>query len=396
MTGRNRRRRATIGMGLATAALLVVAAACTPLKQPAPAPPPPPPPGPATAPTQFCGASFSNPSQYKNNFHGLTHAGTGWLSTDAFVPAQNTDNTTAWWMADTINGTLSGHSVAAPKLTHNSLVVQQGSCLRPKVGGTATQPIDLIPKQGSEWFWPGSSIADGTTMYVFGWTAVPDPNAPAGFQYRITGTAVAKFAMPSLDYLGRTQLSTMSSNEDVPWGVRAFKGSDGFVYLYGTAKIKDPNTLLGLRAEVYVARTTIANLQNQALWEFWTATGWAQGGSPVPMLFVDENGLPTGGPLAQPSVVASGSGYLAASLDVDGFNQVGAWTSTAPQGPWQRAGVVANHTPESSGQLSYDGRIADLPGAGLTVVYNVNDAENNLNNVDLYGGRFVAPAISIP
>jgi hypothetical protein len=369
----------------------VVVAACEPVKPPPPPPPPPPP-----APTQFCGASFGSPSQYQNSFHNLTHAGTGWLSADAYVPAQNTNGTTAWWMADTINGTLSGHSVAAPTFTHNSLVQQAGGCLTPRVGGSSTQPVDLIPQQSGQWFWPSSSIADGGTMYVFGWTAVPDPNAPAGFQFRTTGTAMARFAMPNLDYLGRTQLSTMSSNADVPWGVRAFKGSDGFVYLYGTAKVSDPTSPLGLRGKAYVARTTIANLANRAAWEFWTATGWAQGGSPVPMPFVDQNGLPTDAPLAQPSVVPNGTGYLAASLDVDGFHQVGAWTSTAPQGPWRRAGIVANHTPESSGQLSYDGRIADLPGAGRTVVYSVNDAQNNTQNVDLYGGRFVPPAISIP
>jgi hypothetical protein len=398
MRGRDHRRRATIGMGLAIAALVVVAAACTPLKQPAPAPapgPPPPPPGPPPAPTQFCGASFGSPSQYKNSFHNLTHAGTGWLSADAFVPAPNTNGTTAWWMADTINGTLSGHSVATPTVASNSLVEQAGSCLTPRVGGTATQPVDLIPRQSGQWFWPGSSFADGGTMYVFGWTAVPAPGPP-GFGYRITGTAMARFAMPSLDYLGRTQLSTMSSNEDVPWGIRTFKGSDGFVYLYGTAKISDSSSPLGLRAEVYVARATIANLGNQAAWEFWTAIGWSQVGPRVPMLFVDQSGLPTDAPLAQPSVVPNGTGYLAVSLDVDGFGQLGAWTSTAPQGPWQRAGVVASHTPESSGQLSYDGRIADLPGAGRTVVYSVNDPENNTENVDLYGGRFVPPAIPIP
>jgi len=90
------------------------------------------------------------------------------------------------------------------------------------------------------------------------------------------------------------------------------------------------------------------------------------------------------------------NGYLAASLDVDGFTQVGAWTSTVPQGPWQRAGVVATNTPQSSGQLAYDGRMANLPGAGWTVVYGVNDPVNNTQNVDLYGGRFATPAISIP
>jgi hypothetical protein len=97
-----------------------------------------------------------------------------------------------------------------------------------------------------------------------------------------------------------------------------------------------------------------------------------------------------------PASSPTATGYLAVSLDVDGFGQLGAWTSTAPQGPWQRAGVVASHTPESSGQLSYDGRIADLPGAGRTVVYSVNDPENFTQNIDLYGGRFVPPAISIP
>jgi hypothetical protein len=208
---------------------------------------------------------------------------------------------------------------------------------------------------------------------------------------------MARFSTPNLGYLGRTQISTMSSDDDVPWGARAFKESDGFVYLYGTAKVTDPISPLGRRAEVYVARTTIANLGNQAAWEFWTAIGWSQVGLPMAMQFVDQNGLlPTDAPLAQLSVLPDGTGYLAASLDVDGFTQVGAWTSSAPQGPWRRAGVVATLTPQSSGQLAYDGRIANLAGAGRTVVYNVNDPENNTQNVDLYGGRFATPAISIP
>jgi hypothetical protein len=300
-------------------------------------------------------------------------------------------------MADTINGTLSGDSVSGTSVyTHNSVVTQAGGCLTPRVGGTSTQPTDLIPQQNGHWFWPSSSFADGGTLYVFGWTVVP-ASGPPGFQFRTTGTAMARFSTPSLGYLGLTQLSTVSSNDDVPWGVRAFKGSDGFVYLYGTAKIADPTTALGLRADAYVARTTIANLGNQGAWQFWTAAGWSQGGSPVAMQLTGDNAQPTDDPLAQLSVVPHGNGYLAASLDADLLgSQVVAWTSTAPQGPWQRAGVVATNTPQSSGQFAYDGRMANLPGAGWTVVYNVNDVDNNTQNVDLYGGRFATPAISIP
>jgi hypothetical protein len=40
--------------------------------------------------------------------------------------------------------------------------------------------------------------------------------------------------------------------------------------------------------------------------------------------------------------------------------------------------------------------MTNLSGAGWTVVYNVNDPVNNTQNVDLYGGRFATPAISIP
>ena len=53
--------------------------------------------------------------------------------------------------------------------------------------------------------------------------------------------------------------------------------------------------------------------------------------------------------------------------------------------------TIATFQRQTTDQIAYDARVAPLPGAGWTVVYNVNDPLHQQQNHTLYRGQFAAP-----
>jgi hypothetical protein len=358
-------------------------------------PPPPPPPPPAFA-TEVCGTSYASASAYQDGFHQLTHGNTGWIHADGYVPTSLPDGRTAWWMSDTGVGTVNADNSANPEgSVHNSLVLQEPTCLRPKLAGQAHQWTDLMPAPSGRWYWPGSTVIENDTMLAFAYIVGPGSGTPP-FDFTIHGTAVARYSLPSLTLQGVTNLpeqhapETLYGGGQIPWGIRSVRVDDGTVYLYGTTKRSD----LG-PADVWIARAPFAEVTNPSAWQYST-------GLPAPLDWSDQfalaqpmtfTGTPTDDaapPLAQLSVTPYGTKYLAAASSDVLDPRIRAWIADNPEGPWTYLGVVATAVLQQ-GQISYDARVADLTGAGWTAVYSVNGDPHNVEDVRLYRGQFAPP-----
>jgi hypothetical protein len=352
---------------------LLAAVGCLPIEPPAPA-----------RPTQVCGVDFSSANAYQNSFGALTRGNTGWITADAFVATSLPDGRTAWWMADTMVGSETDNSAPDAGVVHNSAVLQSNGCLAPRL-----EPI--TPPNG-RWSWPGSTIVENDTMLVFVWVVGPGSGDP-GFDFTIFGTAVARYHLPDLQLLGVTNLPVQDAPQQpygggaIPWGIRSVD-ADGTVYLYGTTK----RSGLG-PADIWVARAPFVQVTDPSAWQYFTALpaplDWSnQFSAAEPMSF--PVAPDAAAPLAQMSVARYGDKYLASAVSDVLDSRVRAWISTDPEGPWQYLGVVAT-AQLRSGQYAYDARTVKLPGAGWTVVYNVNDPNHNRQDVTLYRGQFAPP-----
>ena len=381
------RRRIVIG---SAAVALVVAAGCMPVQ---PAPPP--------LATQVCGMSYASASAYQNAFSALTHGNTGWITADGYVPAPLPGGTTGWWMSDTTVGSVNPDN-SAPDAghVHNSLVVQDPSCLTPKLGGQAWAWTDLVPAPPGQWYWPGSAETEGNTLLIFAYRVEP-ASGPAGFDWNVLGTTVAQYHLPDLSFQGATNLPVQTptpmvyGGQAIPWGIRTVDVG-GVVYLYGATRRSN----LG-PGDVWVARAPFGSVTDPGAWEYFTGLpaplDWSnQFALAQPMTFQgtpQQNQNDIQAPLAQLSVYRYGSKYLASSLTNVLDTRVRAWVSDNPEGPWNYLGVVATAQFQNDDQVAYDARVVDLPGAGWTAVYNVNDPdpEHQKQNVTLYRGQFATP-----
>jgi hypothetical protein len=293
-------------------------------------------------------------------------------------------------MSDTMTGTANpDNSVPNAGNEHNSLVQQSGGCLTPS--------FNPVPQQGSAWHWPGSAVVEGSTLAVFSHKVV-SASGPPGFDWAVIGTSVTRYSLPSLQLVGGpTDLPSLSNGQSagdsIPWGIRSFfKASENMVYMYGQT-----GTLFS--SQVWLARAPAGQESNVGAWQFFNA---APGSNPWSSNFADAKPLEfrksdlstDGAPIAQLSVVPYGNRYLAGAFIWDTVSpEIGAWVADNPWGPWvKQPSNVATFQRRTNEQIGYDARIAQLPGAGWTVVYNVNDPINQWNDFTLYRGQFAPPS----
>ena len=356
----------------------------------------PPPP----RPTQQCGLGFNSASYYQADFYFLGHADTGWITADGFVPpvlpdgrAQLPDGRVVWWMSDTMTGSVgSGNSVPNPVNVRDSTVVQGGGCLTPN--------LVTIPYSPSVWYWPGSAVVADNTMLVFSDKVVPDSSHPYPYDWRVAGTSVTSFDLPSLQRIGGpTDLPVLENQtgEIIPWGIRAFfNAGDSKVYLYGTTM--HPTDYLP-EPKAWLARAPAGQVTDQSQWEFFTdapapTDQWSSSFTDAkPMEFTKNGGGTDNSPLAQLSVVPYGNRYLAGAFVWDTLSyDIKAWVSDTPWGPWEKQSTTtATFQPRTSQQIAYDAHIVNLPGASWTVVYSANDPYSQNQDFTLYRGQFAAP-----
>ena len=356
---------------------------------------PPPPP-----PTQVCGQSFGSASQYQTSFYNLGQTGTGWITSDGFVPpvlpdgrAQLPDGRVVWWMSDTKTGTANpNNSVSNPGNVHDSTLEQGAGCLTPH--------LTVIPYNDSVWYWPGSAVVVGSTLQVFSTKVVPDSSQPYPYNWRVVGTSVTSFSLPSLQLAGAPADMPVLHNatgEIIPWGIRSFfNSSDGDVYLYGTAI--HPTSFVPA-ATAWLARVPAAQVTNQSQWQFFTdapapTVPWSSNFADAKPMEFTKNGSSDSSPLAQLSVVPYGTRYLAGAFVWDTVSpDIKSWVSDTPWGPWvQQATTTATFQPRTTQQFAYDAHVVNLPGASWTVVYSVDDPYNQNQDFTLYRGQFATPS----
>jgi hypothetical protein len=298
-------------------------------------------------------------------FGALALFGHGWVTADGYAPVALPDGRTAWLMSDTL--------VAPATFVHNSIVVQQGRCLTPVMGGTPEQRDDLIPSTDSHTCWPSAGVARAATMEVFCTDIEPADGQP-GFAFQVVGTTIATFDLPTLTFRGRAPLPFVEP-AGIRWGTGAVRVGNQ-VYVYGA----------GSGAQ-YVARVRFDRMTTGP-WQFWTGRTWGTRDALRPMRFG------RGTPVMPAFVTATADGFVAVAFPrALPDPTIGGWIAATPHGPWRALGTVATAATTTTEQYAYDARAVELGPAGWAIVYNVNDPFAVTSDPTVYGGRFVrAPA----
>jgi hypothetical protein len=222
---------------------------------------------------------------------------------------------------------------------------------------------------------------------------------------------MARFSLPDLQLQGSPvdlpHDNAPNGGGTVPWGIRSyFNGADGKVYLYGTTSYSIG--VFGFVAEGWLARAPLSQPTNLEYFTnplLPTVPAWSSDFADAKPMTFTRNAVPDGAPLAQLSVVPYGNRYLAGAFEADVFQDeqgrsfVRAWVSDTPYGPWQmvvdgtgQPQTVATFQRRTANQIAYGAMIAQLPGAGWTVVYSSNDPNSGFSNFTLYRGEFATPA----
>ena len=348
---------------------------------------------PAAAPVQqYCAAAPpTSPAAYQASFDGLGHS-TDWLSADTAVPVPLPDGRTVWLFGDTYVGALAADGSIAPntRFVHNSLVVQDGPCLTPLMGGRPGARTGIIPSPstGGE-YWPMSGAIEDGVLRVF--LCHVTPTGPGPLDFEVIDVQVATFSLPGLQLQAVQPLPFPTSGAQ-PYGSTELTARDGYVYLYGET---DRN--------VYVARAPLGQILTAGAWQFWGGSaatpGWTASGAarcpcngttcpPFPRLGRGR------GPKAEPSVQPYGSGYLAtAKLANDVSSDISVFTAPDPQGPWTYYGEVA--TTPGPPLIAYGAWEATLAGTSSpTVAYSTNllaATPSDPLSGQTYGPHFQAP-----
>ncbi|MFI7541616.1 DUF5005 domain-containing protein [Actinoplanes sp. NPDC049599] len=307
-------------------------------------------------------------------------AGGHWTGADSTASVLLPDGRIAWLYSDTFLGTVNAdHSRArTTPMINNSIVVQQGSTFTTLTGGTAAAPESLVgPSSADEWRWVADGTVVGNNLQVFYNTY--RRTGTGAWDFKLSGSELATFALPDLTLRGTVQLPVGSS---VAWGMAVTEQSD-YTYVYGT-EMSSPTKY------VHVARARTGQLWDP--WEFWDGAAWTASEATSARL--------VSGVGSSFSVDLIDGRYLLVTKDdtlAFGPNVV-AYFATSPTGPFTEQ-TFLYQAPEASGsQFVYDARLhpeLSKPGR-LVISYNVNSmaADDNYRDARIYRPRFIDVALS--
>jgi hypothetical protein len=277
---------------------------------------------------------------------------------------------TLWLFGDTyVDGSRS-------TIEHASLVMQDGACFNALTTGRVGARGTPIPSSAADSMaWPVGGVfnPENGWVTVLANRLVTTTHGPPGWNFAVVGSDIVSLGF-NPDGSG---LHTFAKPSPAPQGVPGLQWdsvtTDGdTVYVYGRTS---PSAHI-------VARTTILGIQDGG-WEYWTGAGWSPSYADARPMALDVVARAT---LNVTPVVG---GYLAAAKTWDVVSEdVSAWYSTSPTGPWTSLGRVADTPPVRPGWISYDGAIRALPGAGWTVIWSQNALDPSNQDSSLYGPRF--------
>jgi hypothetical protein len=333
----------------------------------------------APPPTTTCvDGTVDSAQDYSNVFRSYE---TEWITGDGAFPIALGSGELLWIFGDTFTGEVVPHwDLDEHRLVHNTFVLQHDSCFSPKYRGGVGRRRAVLPTNApGRWYWPLSGIVAGNELQLLALDVAYVDHGTPGFDWEIAGADLITISLDTYRVL---------SIVDSPGGGRAPDPA------YGTAVVQDGSTVYSYghtNQGQFVARSTTATFATGP-WEFWDGSGWSSDPSAAAPMTVAQNSL------SPFHVIKWGNGWLAAAKMFDVLSSdVSAWTAPAPQGPWTRFGEIAQ-TPTRAGQFSYGGLLADLPGAGPTVIYSVNSTlEAIAEDVRVYGPKFRVPtALPLP
>ena len=210
------------------------------------------------------------------------------------------------------------------------------------------------------------------TLVVF-CTEVVNADGPPGFGFRVVGTVLATFDLPSLTFTGRVRVAVHRTRGH-PVGHRR-----------GARRRLGLRVRRGLTRSAAVRAPACASIASPPdRGSSGPVRAWGDRDALVPMTFAG----------------ATPGDARVRHADVDGVRRSlrsrhRSPTRPSPVGPRPRRRVrgdpPAPSPPRSrrGGQYAYDARAVDLGRAGWAVVYNVNDPVAVATDPTVYGGRFV-------
>ena len=224
--------------------------------------------GPAAAATTPMTAS-----QVTTMWTAYGDAGGHWTGGDSTVSVPLPDGRVAWLFSDTFLGTVNAdhsrpHGVP---FIHNCLVVQDGSQLvQTLTGGTSSVPTSLVSDSTGDMYWLGDATVDGSVLHVLYGKYHATGTGP--FDFTLTGTALATFALPGLTL---SSVVTLPVGATIGWGSAILKDGS-YTYIYGTEGV-------GNLKFAHLARATSGNLGGA--WQYWTGSTWSAQESDSARLF---------------------------------------------------------------------------------------------------------------
>ncbi len=331
---------------------------------------------------RVCAPSLRTAADYQSLFNTR---GPTWDGADGANAVDLGDGRRLWLFGDTFSGPTDATSVL-PGYTflRNSIAIESGNCLEYRLGGLPGMLADYLPPPGyKQWYWPMDGLVDRTNglVYVSAMRIGVAPGPP-GFNWTILEN---DFVVLDLQSLAVLRTVPIPAHGGLRWGTSILQ-SNGYIYMYALGS--------GVPSRQYVARTTLAHLVDGA-WEYWDGSSWTTDASAVaPMTFNTFAGT-TDNVSLLPAITVEpyGSGYLASAKRCDLYcNDVTAWFSTTPTGPWRgvndNLGQIADTTMPDDAR-AYGGHI--VPTAyGLLVVWSGNGTNVPWHKYK-YGPRVVAP-----
>jgi hypothetical protein len=303
-----------------------------------------------------------------------------WTGGDCGASVPLPDGRIVWLFCDTFLGAVDsdGSRSRRTPLIRNSIVIQDGTTLTARYGGSRRKPESLLGPThggiGSTMFWPADGMVAGGRLMAF-YTQMTRTGR-GSLDYRPSGTAVGGFTLPGLDPTGYRILPL---DPRISWGMAVLEEPD-HTYIYGVEETPAGKFL-------HLARVKPGDLLGP--WEFATGTGWSP----------DE---------AASARLMSGVGHGFSVDRVDGrvvlitvdsnltFSpHIVAYAADGPAGPF-RDQTYLYRAPEvelGRSRVAYTARLHPELGKDgkLVVSYNVNDLNvpQVFADVTVYRPRFV-------
>jgi fibronectin type 3 domain-containing protein len=309
------------------------------------------------------------------------NAGNHWTGADGTTSIALPDGRVVWFFSDTFLGTVNADfsRPAFTPLVNNSAIVQDGSSLTTTLnGGTSDEPKALVTPSGEtgDFYWVADGVVEGDSLKVL-YQRMRRGEGSGTLDFEFVGTALATFALPSLQLTSVTDLPTGST---IGWGSSVL-ADGGYTYIYGTSSAP------GRMKFAHLARATAGNLGGT--WQYWTGSAWSADQAAAGRIL---SGVGTAY-----SVEKIGAQYALVTHENNLLfdPQIVAYTASSPTGPFTGPRVLYTAPEVKSGSetIVYDVRLhPELARSGkLLLSYNVNSLKfaDQMADVRLYRPRFI-------